>query len=221
MEESGFSREVIEAKEHSGIDRVSTNTLRSRIDTKPLNGGGASFKTHELVKESNTKIRFRPTTWTIVFASIFLCVGLIVLAFSLFSFFKMTQEKSNDVVLFTLLFGSVFALAGGFLVYYFYKPIVFDKRLKIFYKSYKSSTNRMDIQNSKDHVFLNTIVAIQLLGETIQSDDRNYNSFELNLVLTDGTRKNVVDHGNLPTLIKDARILSEFLAVPIWHTGEH
>ena len=37
------------------------------------------------------------------------------------------------------------------------------------------------------------------------------------LVLEDGTRRNVVDHGSLKTIIDDAHIVSEFLNVPIWH----
>jgi len=221
VKEINFPREAIEAKENSDTNRVSTNTLRSRVDIAPLNSGGASFKTHKLVKESNTKISFKPTLGATAFASVFLCVGIAVLAFSVFPFVKIPVEKSNEISIFTLIFGSIFALAGGFMLYYFSKPIVFDKRLKIFYKSYNSSIHHIDIQNSKNHIFLNTIEAIQLLGENIQSDDSNYNSFELNLVLKDGTRKNVIDHGNLSSIVKDARVLSEFLNVPIWHTGEH
>ncbi len=35
--------------------------------------------------------------------------------------------------------------------------------------------------------------------------------------MDDGERFNVVDHGNLKSLIRDAEWLSEFLNLPIWH----
>lgn len=66
---------------------------------------------------------------------------------------------------------------------------------------------------------LKSIVAIQIIGEHVPTDDGSYKSFELNLVLEDSSRKNVVDHGNLKSIISDAEILSDFLNIPIWHAG--
>jgi len=37
------------------------------------------------------------------------------------------------------------------------------------------------------------------------------------LVLEDASRVNVRDHGKIKTLIIDAKTLSEFLNIPIWH----
>ena len=47
-------------------------------------------------------------------------------------------------------------------------------------------------------------------------DKSSYYSYELNLVLEDGARLNVVDHGDLKALQADAEILSEYLQVPVW-----
>ncbi len=44
----------------------------------------------------------------------------------------------------------------------------------------------------------------------------SYYSYELNLVLDDGSRINVVDHGNLDRLRGDAQTLSRFLDKPVW-----
>ncbi|WP_092447345.1 hypothetical protein [Winogradskyella sediminis] len=68
---------------------------------------------------------------------------------------------------------------------------------------------------------MKSIVAIQIIGEYVQSDDGSYKSFELNLVLDDASRRNVVDHGNLKSIIKDAEMLSAFLNIPIWHAGSN
>jgi len=41
-------------------------------------------------------------------------------------------------------------------------------------------------------------------------------SYEMNLVLTDGDRVNIMDHGKSKDVDESAQILGEFLAVPIW-----
>ena len=43
-----------------------------------------------------------------------------------------------------------------------------------------------------------------------------YYSYELNLVLKDGTRLNVVDHGGKSLLNANAETLAQFLNVPVW-----
>jgi len=52
------------------------------------------------------------------------------------------------------------------------------------------------------------------------SANRPFTSYELNLVLKDGSRRNLVDHGNLPALRDDARELAGFLIVPLWDATE-
>jgi hypothetical protein len=63
---------------------------------------------------------------------------------------------------------------------------------------------------------LGEIHALQLISEHCTSDNSSYYSYELNLVLADGRRINVVDHGNRATLYSDADSLAAFLGVPIW-----
>ena len=63
---------------------------------------------------------------------------------------------------------------------------------------------------------LSSIHALQLLSEFISGSKNSYYSYELNLVLHDGSRINVVDHGNLERLRSDASTLSQFLGKPVW-----
>ena len=44
----------------------------------------------------------------------------------------------------------------------------------------------------------------------------SYYSYELNLVLSDGTRLNIVDHGDLRRVRRDGATLARFLGVPLW-----
>ena len=69
-------------------------------------------------------------------------------------------------------------------------------------------------------VRIEDIYAIQVLAEVCVSHNKNrttrYNSYELNLVLTGGSRVNVIDHGNREQILEDARTLASFLGVPLW-----
>ena len=63
---------------------------------------------------------------------------------------------------------------------------------------------------------LSAIHALQLVSEHVRGNKSSYWSYELNLVLGDGSRINVVDHGNLDQLRADAQTLAGFLNKPVW-----
>lgn len=199
------------------FDHMNVN-IKSKVETSPLKGGGTSFKTNVLVEESNSKVYYKPSIGVALFSFIFLAIGLGVLFFGIVPLFK-NGFNALKFEWFLILFGLIFAAAGGFMFYFFYMPRVFDKQLGIYYKAYNVDIHKIKKDTSKKYIPLKSIVAIQLIGEHVQSDKGSYKSFELNLVLNDSSRKNVVDHGNLKSIITDAEILSAFLNVPIWHTG--
>ena len=192
--------------------------LKLKVDKSPLKSGGASFKTNVLIKESSSKLLYKPSIGVALFNFLFLAIGLGVLFFGLYPLFNNGFDFAS-VEWFLILFGLIFATAGGFMFYFFYMPRVFDKQLGVFYKAYKPAIHNRNTKASKTQIPLKSIVAIQLIGEHVKSDKGSYKSFELNLVLEDGSRKNVVDHGNLKSIIDDAHVLSDFLRVPIWHAG--
>lgn len=63
---------------------------------------------------------------------------------------------------------------------------------------------------------LREVHALQLLREFVRGNKNSYDSYELNLVCRDGRRLNVIDHSTLHAIRKDARILADYLGVPIW-----
>lgn len=207
----GFHKEIIEARENS-------DNSKSKVSILPLNFGGASFKTNVLIKESNSKLIYKPSLGAALFSFIFLAVGLGILFFGIIPLFKANPEIAS-INWFLLIFGLVFVGAGGFMFYSFYKPRVFDKQLGLYYTSYSFRLHQNNKTQTDNYIQLKSIIAIQIIGEHVSSDDGSYKSFELNLVLEDSSRKNVVDHGNLKSIIDDAQVLSDFLNIPIWHTG--
>lgn len=217
----GFYKEVVEAKATLNATYFNEIPLKKRISTTPLNSGGASFKTHILIKKSNSKLVYKPSVGIALFCFIFLVVGLTVLFFGSYTFMTTENKYEDFPIWFVIIFGGIFTFAGSFMFYYNYKPRVFDKQLGMYYKAYKVSLHKTTISKFNSQISLKSIIAIQIIGETITSDDSSYNSFELNLVTVKGKRFNVVDHGNLKSILNDAKMLSDFLNVPIWHAQSH
>ena len=52
--------------------------------------------------------------------------------------------------------------------------------------------------------------------QACSGDKSRYYSYELNLVLEDGSRLNVIDHGNVEAIRADAQKLAAFLGKPLW-----
>jgi hypothetical protein len=66
-------------------------------------------------------------------------------------------------------------------------------------------------ENHKSYVSLKEIHALQLVGEWCYGGKTAYNSYELNLILKDGSRMNIIDHKGLHSMRKDAQKLGIFL----------
>ncbi len=205
----GFHKEVIEAKEN---DPENSSNL---VSTEPIKSGGASFKTNVLIEDTPSKLVYKPSIGVALFCFIFLAIGLGIL---FFGFYPFTKEDFININWALPLVGLIFTCVSCLMFYSFYKPRVFDKQLGLFYSTYKFKLHHSNNQKkSDDYIPLKQITAIQIIGEYVKSDNGSYKSFELNLVLEDNSRKNVIDHGNLKSIIDDAHVISDFLNVPIWH----
>ena len=55
-----------------------------------------------------------------------------------------------------------------------------------------------------------------MIREYIRGRETSCYSYELNLICSDGSRINIVDHGALRKLREDAALLAEYLSIPIW-----
>lgn len=118
-----------------------------------------------------------------------------------------------------VLFGLIFLFVGGGLFYFSSVPVVFDKRKGFFWKGRKSPDDVADLNNCKHCVRLGEIHALQIVAEQIKGKS-SYSSYELNLVLKDASRINVVDHGSKEKIREDAAELAAFLDRPLWDAAE-
>ena len=73
------------------------------------------------------------------------------------------------------------------------------------------------IQTSGDNtvISLSQIHAIQIIPEWV-SGKNSFVSYEINIVLKDFSRHNIVDHGNIKKIREDAEKISMFLGVRMW-----
>jgi hypothetical protein len=60
------------------------------------------------------------------------------------------------------------------------------------------------------------IHALQIISEFISGKFDNYSSYELNIILKDATRINIIDHNDIEQIRLDAQKISIFLGVPVW-----
>ena len=191
--------------------------IAMQTEWTPAKRGGASFCTHKLVEVNSNRLEFRAAAGAKAFYLLFLLIGLGVTAG--FSFSKLSSGKfSFDVeTIMPLLIGLVFTIVGGCIFYFGTAPIVFDRRSEFFWKGRKNPKEVVNKRTIKHFAELENIHALQLISEYCSGDKSSYYSYELNIVLENGKRINVIDHGKQNKLKEDANKLSEFLDKPIWN----
>ena len=199
---------------------VFNDPLALQTDWSPASPGGSNFKTHKLHEVNGQRMEFRATMGMMLFAGIFLVVGLGIMAIAPWRLWITGEPFAKDMILLPI-FGLLFAGVGGYMLYSALTPIVFDTGHGYFCKNRRKPEHSFTVVDIKNHVPLTRIHALQLISERVSSSNSqgrssSYKSHELNLVLNDGTRLNVVDHGCVTTIRADARRLAAFLGKPLW-----
>ena len=205
------------ASGHSAFDpSFFDDSVAMQTEWGPAKGGGANFGTHKLVTVNPSRLEFKASIGAKLFYLLFLFVGLgVLIGFSVKGISSGTLGLNADTVL-PLVFGSIFALAGGGMFYVGTAPIVFDKQKGWFWKGRKAPDRVFDKSAIKHLAEIGQIHALQLISEHCSGDKSSYYSYEINIVLEDGRRINDVDHGNEKRIRADADTLSEFLGIPLW-----
>lgn len=192
--------------------------LALQTEWSPLRRGGTSFRTHTLNLLHADRMEFQAATGAKLFCMFFALVGIIMPCGFLAAAF-LNREFAADmgpVMIAPVLMGLTFLAVGAGLYYYGTAPIVFDKFRGCFWKGRKAPNEVLDISTLKNACKLEDIRALQLISEYVRGNKSAYYSYEMNLVLKDGKRLNVVDHGNQAKLREDAQTLATFLNVPVW-----
>lgn len=187
-----------------------------RTAWSPARGGGANFRTHRLVRTEPHRCEFRPAPGATLFAAFFFLVGAGLVGAIAYAAARTPRDTEPMAIAVAMFIGLVFATIGAGMLYAGRTPIVFDKSSGWFWKGRKDPEHVFDRSKLKNFAPLRDVHALQLLSEYCRGNKHSYYSFELNLILGDGRRINVVDHGSREKLREDAAALAAFLGKPLW-----
>lgn len=210
--------------------------LAKKTGWDPVNKGlGSETKTRSFVVLDQFRAEFR-TSWIV-----FLMCGIycIMSFFAIFAsgFPRLAENILNvepgtlgpmleNYSIYVVVFG---ILSTIYCIYYILwvsqKPFVFDKKSGFFWKGRPKSENPF---NEKGLVFygkLNHVYALQIISEHVVQKGNNgierYNSYELNIVLENGERINLIDYSKLHSVREDAEKLAVFLNTPLWDATKY
>ena len=184
----------------------------------PMFLGPCNVWAHKLTRVNSSRIEFKVGIWPKVFSLIILIGGGAFTIFSLF-YSKLPDYQSRGLLVFAvalLVFAcGLVTLFGWYLLYQTTIPIIFDKGRRLFWKGSKKPWKFVKNKNVKSFAKLDNIHAIQLLSKKIIGPN-SYYRFELNLVLKNSHRLNVVDYSGTRKIDDEAKALSLFLGKPLW-----
>lgn len=176
------------------------------LDWSPVSPGGASFRTHQLVV-GPARIELHPSANARAVIGVVATVGVIALGFVVWGF--VVDEPPAIVT------AGVFVLTAGVLAPLLHRQLdnrrFFDAELDRYW-----STRGAARDPGPDAVPLSSIRGLQITPELVSGGEADFTAYELNLILVDGRRVNVLDHGNLERLHADATRIAAFLRVPVW-----
>ena len=175
--------------------------LALQIDWMPLVRGGSNFCTHRARLRqglNGSTLTFEVTPLVTLVCAVFVLLGVGLSIGHLLGTASVAEEPLMGFV------PLVFSGIGAFLFWQARRQqVCFDP------------SNQVLIQRTR-RTSLQEVHALQLLREFVRDSENSYDSYELNLVCRDGRRLNVTDHGRLHAIRQDARILADYLGVPIW-----
>ena len=173
------------------------NEIAFKTSWEPLVGGGTNFCTHRAQKNASLMgdvIVFKTAIQAYLFATCFVALGAV---FAIAS----AAGEIADMPIWPGL--GVLAFGCWYLWSLRQKESRFDR--------YSS-----ELTQRKKSFDLKKAEAIQLIREYVRGSESSYYSYELNLICSDGSRINIVDHGALRKLREDAALLAEYLSIPVW-----
>ncbi len=199
--------------------------LAKQISWEPLTPYGKMYCTHRLRQKYDGTLEFGPSPAALAMICFYavLVAGILLIGLTAIR----RRWSAEDLAPCLIVAALYLAFAGVFTCRliatwrFVAKPIVFDLARKALPESVLRDGETGEPCSDVQPIPFSDIHALQLICEYRQEplpggSMREYFSFELNLVLKDGQRVNIVDHGNYKALRKDADRLADALEIPLW-----
>lgn len=199
-------------------DIVTGNTIWKSIAITSSN-----FRISKLIEDDNGDIKIRSTVRSFFFDLLLIIIGLVS---SLFVFVLAVALLDSFLKLFSIIPVIIFFFILKSIKNIFPKKIAsFNRNKALFWKEGIESDYRYQdkLVNGKLPFF--KIYGLQLLkvhhsSKTIHSISKSstsFNSYELNLILHNGQRINLMANGDKAAAILEAKKLARYLSKKIWH----
>jgi hypothetical protein len=195
--------------------------LADSIDWQPLGGAGEAglTRTHTLVADGPDRLLLQGRAVLLPVGLAILAIGAVVSVYGLFSW-----RAGFGAMFGPLLVGLSLVAVGLLMIDIARTPIVFDRGRDLYQRGRASDQPMVRKLTRYQSCSLSDVRALQILAKLESSTSSGggsskwtyYLSYELNLVLGDQSRLNVLDHGDPAALRGDAATLAEFLGVPVW-----
>ena len=213
--EKSIHRGTAELMESSGERSFFDDPIARQTKWTLVQKGGSNILSHTLVRIDHGRMEFRLAT-----RSLFSCIALILFGLG-FVGYPFSDGQFNYKFIHQALIGLAALCGGAWMLYSGTSPRVFDKRRGAFWKGRKAPAATTHWKESSDCVRLENIYALQLISQVSSKvDSEGHQSsithYEINLILHDSSRLNVVHHGNKKRIRRDAATLAEFLGKPLW-----
>ncbi|MCB0639090.1 MAG: hypothetical protein KDC54_20815 [Lewinella sp.] len=184
------------------------DSLAEQISWEPLSPGGTNIRSRKLTRSEPHLLELAPTGGSLSAGAAFVLFAVL---------FVVERLYKGTLVILELLPVSIFLFLGLGLLLRASMVTVFDQRSRQvagYFGVYGDEASWFPIKRT---VPFEAIHAMQIIREKISRQGEGYYwSYELNLVLKDGMRCLVMDHGQLQGLRKDAQTLSRLLDIPLW-----
>lgn len=191
-----------------------SDPFAKKISWERLNIWWTNFITNILTKNTNWNLELKSSFQTKIFLIVFSLIPFILFLTLFLNYF--TKETNLNTIVALFVFTLFYFWTNFFIFNNFSKPIVFDKKIGYFYKWKLNLNLEMIDIDDKNITSLNNIYAVQLLSEFVYWNMGSYYSYELNLVLKDKSRINLIDHWNLNIIKSNAKTIWNYLWVPVW-----
>jgi hypothetical protein len=176
-----------------------------------IGGGGSNWRNIKLKLTADNQLK---VVKSIIHKALYLLlagIGSLVMLWS-----PLMSGEALPIVFFLSFIGLAFFLMG-FIPLYFTKRLNFDKSSGICYYGNTNPKNLYRTNPNIKQIKLDQIKGLQIISQLVEGSENGFfTSYELNLILENFERINVMNHSKLDAIRADAEKLSKYLEVPVF-----
>lgn len=203
--------------------------FKNELIWEPIANESSSFKSQKLVDRRNGIIEIRTTASVLLFHILFIFIGLFAWLISAVLLLVLDAPEYFSAL--------IPGLVGGLFLWFGFSEIL-PKKIATFNFNRQQFTLEQDRQDDKlqplraPYILFSQIQGLQLievfhpsrnhyrlgtLGNGRRRHSSSFYSYELNLILKNNERVNVMSYGDKADIVSNAKRLAERLSVPLWH----